>query len=536
MSEFIRKITGISGSTNVNYIPVVYYCHCSTAATTRDKVIEWYADSSATDSSQCIESSTIPVYRGLTLAVYFKNGIDKKDDVTSSNCYRIKIGDTAYPIKMNDDAEEAYYKGGDKKATVLLFEFSGSYFRLVNGVSRYMIDELSDKLEDIRVHNGAYVQLRQIVFPNEGEEVSNGGSIDIYEHDTGSANQFVYVKDNEVKPTTKSEGSDIRPLKMVSGKLQSVSYDLAKKSELSELEQDISDAAYGIKLTGSAPTTGQYKIVASLHDKGGLPIDSATVTFNVGGDSTDEKVKQVLASSDSTLYPVLTSDRSFSPGGAIPNTNTFITGAKLGYNVRLQPTKGVFEVNGTAGVRAGVSSSGYKVYDTGGTNQVAAMWHAVQGSSSTVGYGSMAVGNDIGSGTTGNAAGRIYVYGTSTGRNMIISNISDSSSRTNYLPNATGYLAVGSSSGVGSVSTPVYMKSNGELAVCTSIPSGGSTVNYYHKAGTYSITPTSATSGFKASLTGQGGVSDITLTIPIYWGTNVPSGTSVTGALYFHIV
>ena len=175
----------------------------------------------------------------------------------------------------------------------------------------------------------------------------------------------------------------------------------------------------------------------------------------------DQYVKQT-ETDGSNFYPILTTATSIgSASGTLTGSARYNTGVKIAHG------KGTVVANGLAGSMAGTNSAGFKVYNTSGANMVAGMWEAVEGTASAVGYGSMCVGNGTASGTAGNAAGRLYVYGTSTGRNMILSDVTNGGSPTNYLPNADGYLAVGDTAGVGSKTVPVYMSSSGVLTAIT---------------------------------------------------------------------
>ena len=535
MSEMIRQIAGIGSTTNVNYIPVVYYCRSTTAAATKVKEIQWAANSDDSVETQFVDSSKIPLYKGLTLAVLFTKGITYQSNITDSTAYKIKVGDDSYKIYLTSGE---LYQGDPKENIVLILEFTGSMFKVANGVARYLVDELAKRIQELELQRGGFVKLKQLVFPNDND-VSNAPVIDIYEQDTGGNSQFVYVKDSTVQESTLTLGSDIRPLKIVNGKLQKVGYDLVKKTEVEGLKEEIKEGvACGIKQQLNGPITGEYKLETFLVNNSAQPISAATVTFTVGDGNTDEKVKQTLAENGTNFYPVLTSDMVHNIDGAIPNTTVFTREAKLGYNTLLQPTKGVFITGGTAGNSGGTTSSGYKIYDTAAVTPVAVMWHAVKGTSETVGRGSMAVGNAVAEGNLGNARGAFYVYGTGTGRNMIMSNVTNSASPTNYLPAVSGFLAVGSTSGVGDSSHAVYMNSAGQLTTTTYDLSKfmSSTDDKYHNSGSYTFGAGSSATGGLTTIIRGNNVSDITLNIPIYWGINTPSLTGKPkGALYIQI-
>ena len=91
MSDFIRKITGIGGTNNVNYIPVVYYCVCDTPAMGSSNYIKeakWYgsSDGNITESA----TANIELYNGLIVAVLFTKGLGNNTWTTGSD-YKLKI-------------------------------------------------------------------------------------------------------------------------------------------------------------------------------------------------------------------------------------------------------------------------------------------------------------------------------------------------------------------------------------------------------------------------------------------------------------
>ena len=115
----------------------------------------------------------------------------------------------------------------------------------------------------------------------------------------------------------------------------------------------------------------------------------------------DQYVKQT-ETDGSTFYPILTTATSVgSASGTLTGSARYNTGVKIAHGV------GTVISEATAGTMIGVNSGGFKVNNK--TTMVAGMWHAVEGTASAVGYGSVVVGNSTASGTAGNAAGRIYV-------------------------------------------------------------------------------------------------------------------------------
>lgn len=80
-----------------------------------------------------------------------------------------------------------------------------------------------------------------------------------------------------------------------------------------------------------------------------------------------------------------------------------------------------------------------------GTSTYARIRKDVTGTTSTVGYGQLTLGNNIASGTAGNARGRIGLYGTSSGYTMLYPGYAGTSNITINLPSSSGTLALSSS-------------------------------------------------------------------------------------------
>ncbi len=88
MSDFIRKITGIGATDNVNYIPVVFYCICDTNADTLAKTAKWVGKSDGNTVNGAIK-----LYKGLAVAVLFVNGFGESNS-SSGNIYTLNIDGT----------------------------------------------------------------------------------------------------------------------------------------------------------------------------------------------------------------------------------------------------------------------------------------------------------------------------------------------------------------------------------------------------------------------------------------------------------
>ena len=121
------------------------------------------------------------------MAVLFTKGITYQSNITDSTAYKIKVGDDSYKIYLTSGE---LYQGDPKENIVLILEFTGSMFKVANGVARYLVDELAKRIQELELQRGGFVKLKQLVFPNDND-VSNAPVIDIYEQDTGGNSQFV---------------------------------------------------------------------------------------------------------------------------------------------------------------------------------------------------------------------------------------------------------------------------------------------------------------------------------------------------------
>lgn len=168
MSDMIRKITGINGTNTVNYIPVVYYCVCDTAANDIGKKAYWIGNSNGNQ----ITSNVIKLYKGATFAILFTNGFGKSRS-SSGIEYKLNINGTG--------EKDILLSGTDNNLnfvepnTVVLFSWDGNQYRVINGVTGAQLAELKDELIE------AIEQLRQGKVDLEAD--TDGG----YKAQTGNA-------------------------------------------------------------------------------------------------------------------------------------------------------------------------------------------------------------------------------------------------------------------------------------------------------------------------------------------------------------
>lgn len=137
-------------------------------------------------------------------------------------------------------------------------------------------------------------------------------------------------------------------------------------------------------------------------------------------------------------------------------TATITTTVGFTSNILFNPSTGDIRVQAN-------QLSGIKVSNSDGTKYVAGMANYQEPSGDTPGIAIV----QIGSANSG-YVGHLKLYNADGGGNEIISS-AGTNIYENDIPNKNGYLAVGSTSGVGGSSTPIYMDSNGELKACTDV-------------------------------------------------------------------
>lgn len=182
-----------------------------------------------------------------------------------------------------------------------------------------------------------------------------------------------------------------------------------------------------------------------------------------GGSGEDTKVTQTVKSGNYD-YPILAKGTT-----AVETTTGTVSFAS---SVKLNAKNGRIETDGDAS-NSTSSAAGFRIKATGTTVTVASLFKYQEPTSSTAGIGSLLLGNSAAEGTEGSARGRLAIYSSTAYGNVLFSKASGSN-KTSYFPNVAGWIAIGgdgSSTGVGSVSTPIYMTTAGKLEPVTSITS-----------------------------------------------------------------
>ena len=196
MSELIRKITGIGGPDEVNYIPVIHYCICDSAADENIKEAKWIGNSNGTEASP----NDFELYKGINIAVLFKNGFGIETPSPEVG-FSLKI-DNNEPKPMIRQEEDVNLDKLNAN-TVVLFIYDGTVFRMVNGISSAQFDDLKESL------NGQISDLRNSMVQKSGEN-----------HDedvTGNFDQPIYVSDSSVVAIGATFGSPINPIWLDAG-------------------------------------------------------------------------------------------------------------------------------------------------------------------------------------------------------------------------------------------------------------------------------------------------------------------------------
>lgn len=138
-------------------------------------------------------------------------------------------------------------------------------------------------------------------------------------------------------------------------------------------------------------------------------------------------------------------------------------------------------------------------------------WSA--GTTSTIGYEELVIGNTTASGNEGNAIGRIALYSSSTKGSYITAAATSASTWPNHvLPATAGWLVTagnGSSTGAGSAYVPIYVSTAGIATACSQ-PSMLVNVGSNTAANVFAASPSPGVTGTLAVGNGGTGVSELT--------------------------
>lgn len=190
MSELIRKITGIGGPDEVNYIPVIHYCVCDSEANEVNKIAKWIGDSEGLEAIP----QDFELYKGITIAVLFTNGFGIEEDAP----------DTGFTLQVHNSPQKQMMQEGDSlltkmnPGTIALFSYDGNYFRLVSGITGAQFNDLREEI------NKRINDLESITVKKGGENND--------ESKTGDADQPIYVFNDQVVPIVDTIGSPTNPI------------------------------------------------------------------------------------------------------------------------------------------------------------------------------------------------------------------------------------------------------------------------------------------------------------------------------------
>ena len=461
-SELIRKITGIGGPEQVNYIPVVYYCDCGTAATSQIKYAKWIGSSEG-NTADPIE---FDLYSGMAIAVLFRNGFDLEDqDVINANIseFTLQIGSRTEPKRMILTGENSVLKKVREKE-VIFFIYDGEVFRVSNGITGAQFDDIAAELIS------SIANLQDMVVLKGGE--NNDEAL------TGYEDQPVYVSNSQVTPINLTIGSETNPIWLNQG-----------------------------HITATTATVG---------DQNFTNVPSANPVYLNNGSIT-----ALTVTVGSGVNPIYMKD-----GSIVGSTDT--VGSEL-YGVsgagKFQP---VFLKSGNitaATVQIGSSSNPIWM-DSNGT---LCRSDYSAGSTTTIIY--------MEDGNIKQSAATVGGHATTTSFLPVYLNQGTVTPATLTIGDDVKPLKMVNGSFV-----PVTSNLATQASLTAAVDALTTTIaalpNNYHTGGTYTFAASSQDTGLKTTVPGDGTIQSITLTMPIFWGTNEPSMSGATvpvGSLYIQL-
>lgn len=207
--------------------------------------------------------------------------------------------------------------------------------------------------------------------------------------------------------------------------------------------------------TASTHAHGDYALASHTHDEYALTShthDYSKVSFTQTNTSGDEIGKITINGTTTTLYADANTDTNVDQNvtttnatyplllGAISGATTTSNGeVRFRANTYENASTGRVVTNGTVSSTR-TSAVGFDVQSGG--NQLATLWGYSAGTTSSVGWGGVALGNTIASGTAGNARGFIYLYGTGSGLTQLDSSNTGTSTYTIHFPMISGDVVI----------------------------------------------------------------------------------------------
>lgn len=169
--------------------------------------------------------------------------------------------------------------------------------------------------------------------------------------------------------------------------------------------------------------------------------------------------------------------------GFSDSSNTISVAYGTSANTAVQGNQTIFTLNGSTKNSGSSNTSFYAPTSSGATNQIlvsggtnAPVWtaaatlvSATNATSGTAAYTNLTLGNSENvSSATAHSEGKITLYSAATNAH-IIQGQSATNDFTHTLPNSTGWVATGASTGAGDGSTPIYLGNNGILSAVSSV-------------------------------------------------------------------
>lgn len=475
MSELIRKITGIGGPDEVNYIPVIHYCVCDSAANEVNKIAKWIGDSEGLEATP----QDFELYKGITIAVLFTNGFGIEEDAP----------DTGFTLQVHNSPQKQMMQEGDSlltkmnPGTIALFSYDGNYFRLVSGITGAQFNDLREEI------NKRINDLESITVKKGGENND--------ESKTGDTNQPIYVFNDQVVPIVDTIGSSTNPVWLNEGHFMPSDETVGGPNQPVFLN--------GGTITAISATIGS-NIIPIFLDGGSI----TSFTDTIGGYDLED---------DTPVFSPV-----FMDNGAITvaSSSSYSSTWNIGDDVSpLKMSEGkLVSVTSPLATKEELESNAVHSLDFDGQSYVlsATSANGATLSAITLPLEAMVVG------------------ATYTDGNVILELKNGTTTSFPVVDIVNGLVKDSEGNGEGSNEQPVYVDETGTVKkttydLSTFVSSGA---EKYHNGGTYDMAATNAASGLITTITGNN-VEDITLTMPIYWGNGAPTVPASIGTLYIEL-
>ena len=224
--------------------------------------------------------------------------------------------------------------------------------------------------------------------------------------------------------------------------------------------------AYGSTATAVNANGGTLTVTDIKYDANGHITASTdrTITFSQDG-GEDKKVLQSKSESTAWRKVIL---GATSASDVYEQVTTATDQVFQSRGVEVQPYNGILRAIGLRAAGSGTNAA-IRLYSN--EVQVGAFTPTSTGTTSTIGWSHLYIGNSTGEGTDNNSRGALSIYGKDSARHVICSSITGSTEQYVYLQNYAGtqYLVHASTTAaVGSSSQPVYVDANGRITAVDS--------------------------------------------------------------------